>query len=180
MFHTTYFPRRVCGTCLPQLNHIANPSGHQISTSASRYKTKFDLSDDLTNGPHDLIGPPRPASNLRPVKFAVREGESPLEARLRTLRQETQKLNQDWWTQHNREFKQGRENFIKNILETKYPNEPDKSTLSADEMSQFYREFMNQQWKSHVEYNKEWQKRNWSIIFLSARVKLEKLLDRGR
>lgn len=62
-----------------------------------------------------------------------------MEARLRTLRQETQKLNQDWWTQHNREFKQGRENFIKNILETKYPNEPDKSTLSADEMSEFYR-----------------------------------------
>ena len=42
------------------------------------------------------------------------------------------------------------------------------------------REFMNHQWKSHVEYNKEWQKKNWSIIFLSARVKLEKLLDRGR
>ena len=50
-----------------------------------------------------------------------------------------QKFNQDWWTEHNREFKQGRENFIKNILETKYPDEPDKSTLSADEMSQFYR-----------------------------------------
>ena len=62
-----------------------------------------------------------------------------MEGRLRNLRQETQKLNQDWWTEHNREFKQGRENFIKNILETKYPNEPDKSTLSADEMSEFYR-----------------------------------------
>ena len=69
----------------------------------------------------------------------MREGESALEARLRSLRQETQKFNQDWWTKHNREFKQGRENFIKNILETKYPDEPDKSTLSADEMSQFYR-----------------------------------------
>jgi len=110
----------------------------------------------------------------------VREGESALEARLRSLRQETQKFNQDWWTEHNREFKQGRENFIKNILETKYPDEPDKSTLSADEMSQFYREFMNRQWKGHVEYNKEWQKRNWTIIFLSARVKLQRLLDRGR
>ena len=135
----------------------------------------------------------------------MREGESALEARLRRLRQETQKFNQDWWTEHNREFKQGRENFIKNILETKYPDEPDKSTLSADEMSQFYRyspfktssfnipliilssillqyfrEFMNRQWKGHVEYNKEWQKRNWTIIFLSARVKLQRLLDRGR
>jgi len=180
MFHTARLPRRVCQTYVTQFNFTSNSTGHEMSTSASRHKTKFDLSDDLTNGPHDLIGPPRPASNLRPVKFAVRETETPLELRLRNLRQETQKFNQDWWTEHNREFKQGRESFIKNILETKYPNEPDKSTLSADEMSQFYREFMNQQWKSHVEYNKEWQKRNWSIIFLSARVKLEKLLDRGR
>ena len=62
-----------------------------------------------------------------------------MEVRLRNLRQETQKFNQDWGTDHNGEFKQGRESFIKNILETKYPNEPDKSTLSADEMSQFYR-----------------------------------------
>ena len=63
MFHTVHFPRRVCKTYLPQFNYISN--------SASRHKAKFDLSDDLTNGPHDLIGPPRPASNLRPVKFAV-------------------------------------------------------------------------------------------------------------
>ena len=68
MFHTPHIPRRACGTCLLRLNHISNS---QISTSASRQKTKFDLSDDLTNGPHDLIGPPRPASNLRPIKFAV-------------------------------------------------------------------------------------------------------------
>ena len=73
----------------------------------------------------------------------MREGESLLEVRLRKLRQETQKINQDWWTEHNREFKQGRESFIKNILETKYPNEPEKSTLSADEMSEFYRFVMS-------------------------------------
>ena len=40
-----------------------------------------------------------------------------MEARLRNLRQETQKFNQDWWTNHNKQFKQGRESFIKNILE---------------------------------------------------------------
>jgi len=180
MLHTIPFPSRQCRIVLLHLEHSGNITKHQVSTSAHLFKAKFDLSDDLTSGPHDLIGPPRPASNLRPVKFAVREGESALEARLRSLRQETQKFNQDWWTEHNREFKQGRENFIKNILETKYPDEPDKSTLSADEMSQFYREFMNRQWKGHVEYNKEWQKRNWTIIFLSARVKLQRLLDRGR
>ena len=78
-------------------------------------------------------------TNLRPVKFAISQNESTLEKKLRSLRQETQKFNQDWWTKHNTDFKLGREEFIKEILRTKYPNEPDKTTLSADEMSIFYR-----------------------------------------
>ena len=68
MFHTTCITRHICRT---QLNKISNYPFRHISTSTSRLKSKFDLSDDLTSGPHDLIGPPRTASNLRPVKFAV-------------------------------------------------------------------------------------------------------------
>ena len=40
---------------------------------------------------------------------------------------------------HNNQFKQGREQFIKKILAAEYPDQPDKNTLSADEMSIFYR-----------------------------------------
>ena len=134
----------------------------------------FQSEADVVNGRYDLIGPPRKGSNLRPVKFAIRDNETELEVRLRELRQETQKFNQDWWTKHNKDFKDGREDFIKHILETKYPDEPDKTTLSADEMSIFYREFMNKQWASHLQYNKDWQRRNWSIIALMARVNIQK------
>ena len=84
------------------------------------------------------------------MKFAVPKDESELHKRLRILRQETQKFNEEWWTKHNAEFKEGREEFIKDILKTKYPNESDKSTLSADEMSIFYRNFMNKNWKNHL------------------------------
>lgn len=136
-------------------------------------------SDDVVNGKYDLIGPPRPVSNLRPVKFAKNPSESDLAVRLRELRQETQKFNQDWWVKHNTEFKRERADFIKNILETKYPSQTDKTTLSADEMSIFYREFMNKQRKNHLEYNKEWQKRNWTIIGLMARVKVQNLITRS-
>ena len=132
-------------------------------------------SDDIVSGKYDLIGPPRNISNLRPVKFAVSSDETELQKRLRTLRQETQKFNQEWWIKHNTDFKEGREEFIKDILRTKYPNELDKTTLSADEMSIFYRDFMNKHWRSHLDYNKDWQKRNWEIIWLMFRVKLQKL-----
>ena len=125
------------------------------------------------SGKYDLIGPPRNISNLRPVKFAVSSEETELQGKLRTLRQETQKFNHEWWTKHNTDFKVGREEFIKDILKTKYPNEQDKTTLSADEMSIFYRDFMNKHWKSHLDYNKEWQRRNWTIIWFMFKVKLQ-------
>ena len=130
----------------------------------------------MVSGKYDLIGPPRSISNLRPWKFAVPAEETELQRRLRELRQETQNFNQEWWTKHNTEFKDGREEFIKDILSTKYASEPDKTTLSADEMSTFYRDFMNKNWSSHLEYNKEWQRRNWNIIWLMFRVKVESLL----
>jgi hypothetical protein len=50
---------------------------------------------------------------------------------------------QEFWEQHNTAFKEGREKFVRNILATKYPDQPDKKTLSADEMSIFYRNFLN-------------------------------------
>merc|ERR1712129_181355 len=74
-------------------------------------------SDDVVNGPYDLIGPPRPGSNLRPVKFAKNQsGESELAVRLRELRQETQKFNQEWWIEHNRNSKKGELNLSRTFL----------------------------------------------------------------
>merc|ERR1712002_1196299 len=36
-------------------------------------------SDDIVSGPYDLIGPPRPGSNLRPIKFSKQADESDLQ-----------------------------------------------------------------------------------------------------
>ena len=46
---------------------------------------------------HDWIGPPDKYSNLRPIHFYIPENESPLEQKLRELRQETQEWNQQFW-----------------------------------------------------------------------------------
>eukprot|EP00091_Calanus_sinicus_P025506 TRINITY_DN976_c0_g1_i1.p1 TRINITY_DN976_c0_g1~~TRINITY_DN976_c0_g1_i1.p1 ORF type:complete len:175 (-),score=48.11 TRINITY_DN976_c0_g1_i1:23-547(-) len=162
-------------TRLPQVRRYQLALASLPRFLSSSVHTQENQTDDVVNGKYDLIGPPRPVSKLRPVKFATSPDDSELAIRLRELRQETQKFNQDWWTDHNKQFKEGREEYIKNILETQYPGQTDKSTLTADEMSIFYREFMNKQWKNHLEYNKEWQKRNWSIIGLMARVKLQTL-----
>ena len=126
----------------------------------------------------DLIGPPDPASNLRPVKFKVPENETELQKRLRLLRQETQEFNQKFWSEHNAEFVKGREDHIAKVLKEKYENDVTKTTISAEEMSVYYKKFLDSKWKAHIDYNLEWQKRNFSILFLAFRVQLESIFQR--
>ena len=38
---------------------------------------------------------------------------------------------------------------------------------------------MNAQWQDHLDYNKEWQKRNFKIIFLTALVYLHNMFKFG-
>nr|XP_054386915.1 cytochrome c oxidase assembly factor 8 isoform X12 [Pongo abelii] len=68
---------------------------------------------------HDWIGPPDKYSNLRPVHFYIPENESPLEQKLRKLRQETQEWNQQFWANQNLTFSKEKEEFIHSRLKTK-------------------------------------------------------------
>ena len=115
---------------------------------------------------YDLVGPPDTASNLRPIKFKIPENETELQKRLRNLREETQEFNQKFWSQHNSEFVEGRDAHIQKVLKEKYQNEVNKSTISAEEMSVYYKKFLDSKWRSHIDYNLEWQKRNFTILFL--------------
>ena len=56
----------------------------------------------------DLIGPPDPVSNLRPIIFAKSENESRLEKKFREAREDTQIWNQNFWTEHNNNFQKVR------------------------------------------------------------------------
>ncbi|XP_038602291.1 cytochrome c oxidase assembly factor 8 isoform X1 [Tachyglossus aculeatus] len=106
----------------------------------------------------DWIGPPDRYSNLRPVRFYVPEDESPLEQRLRKLRQETQEWNQRFWAGQNLAFRKEKEEFIYRRLKAKGLELRDetgqKITLSADEMADFYKEFLSKNFKKHLNYNR--------------------------
>lgn len=64
---------------------------------------------------------------------------------------------------------QEREEYLKKNL-------PDgKQNLTADEMSVFYKAFLDKNWKIHIAYNIEWYKKNVTLLKLSIQVKLRKL-----
>ncbi|CAG4906821.1 unnamed protein product [Colias eurytheme] len=117
----------------------------------------------------DMVGPPDPVSNLRRIVFKQPANEGQLEKKYRELRAEVQDWNQEFWTQHNSRFFKERENYLKNNL-------PEgKSSLTADEMSVFYKAFLDKNWKTHINYNIEWYKKNITLLGLSIRVKLRRI-----
>ena len=125
-----------------------------------------------------MIGPPDPISNLRPIKITPSKNETPTQQKLRELRIEAQEFNQKFWLEHNREFTQGRAEYVKKVLQEKYPHEKGKTTINANEMSVFYKKFLDDHWNSHLDYNRQWQRRNFHILFLALKVKLETMFRR--
>ncbi|XP_019807369.1 cytochrome c oxidase assembly factor 8 isoform X4 [Tursiops truncatus] len=107
---------------------------------------------------HDWIGPPDKYSNLRPVHFYIPENESPLEQKLRELRQETQEWNQQFWANQNLTFLKEKEKFIDSRLKAKglelTAESGKKATLNAEEMADFYKEFLSKNFQKHMYYNR--------------------------
>ncbi|NWR17906.1 APOP1 protein, partial [Emberiza fucata] len=128
----------------------------------------------------DWIGPPDKLSNLRPIIFYVPPEESALERRLREARQEAQASNQRFWARHNRAFRQEKEEFIYSRLKAKGLEMRDesgqKAALSAEEMADFYKDFLSKNLKKHLQYNRDWYKHNFRITFLMGQVALVRAL----
>ncbi|NXN94141.1 APOP1 protein, partial [Rhinopomastus cyanomelas] len=107
---------------------------------------------------NDWIGPPDKHSNLRPVIFYVPPEESPLERRLREARQESQACDQHFWARHNCAFSQEKEEFIYSRLKSKGLEIRDetgqKATLNAEEMADFYKDFLSKNFRKHMQYNR--------------------------
>ncbi|RZB77456.1 dolichyl-diphosphooligosaccharide--protein glycosyltransferase subunit 1-like, partial [Asbolus verrucosus] len=45
----------------------------------------------------------------------------------------------------------------------------EKRQLTADEMSEFYKNFLDKHWETHLRYNFEWYTRNFALLFLAFR-----------
>ncbi|XP_069577504.1 cytochrome c oxidase assembly factor 8 isoform X1 [Brachyistius frenatus] len=156
----------------------AAAAGRAAPTDTSAKRSTSRPAASIT---HDWIGPPNPLSNLRPIVYRVPENESELEARLRHLRQETEDWNHDFWTNQNITFSKEKETFIISHLKAKGLTGRDESgrrqSLNSEEMSMFYKSFLDKNRIRHANYNKsrQWYRRNFTITFLMARVALNSM-----
>ncbi|XP_058471387.1 cytochrome c oxidase assembly factor 8 [Solea solea] len=140
---------------------------------------KWSNSRPAADSTYDWIGPPNPLSNLRPIVYHVPENESPLQRRLRTLRQETEDWNHQFWTKQNIAFNKEKHAFITSQLKEKGLGVRDENgrrrSLDSEEMAKFYKNFLDENTTRHANYNREWYRRNFTITFLMARVTLRNM-----
>ncbi|XP_075471103.1 cytochrome c oxidase assembly factor 8 isoform X1 [Ascaphus truei] len=150
---------------------LASPPGPR---TASRFTAKTISFCPPADSKYDWIGPPDRYSNLRTIKYYIPKNESELERKLRELRQETQDWNAIFWANHNLTFIKEKEEFIISRLKALGLEERDeegrKRTLNAEEMADFYRDFLSKNFTKHACYNRDWYKLNFTITFLMGRV----------
>ena len=61
-------------------------------------------------------------------------------------------------------------NYVIQVLKERYPDEPSRDTVSAEDMSEFYKAHLNARWRDHLDYNIEWQRRNFREGFVCDSV----------
>ena len=61
-------------------------------------------------------------------------------------------------------FFQEKKEFMEEVMAAK------ERPPTAEEMSEFYRKSLDKDRQKHLDYNKEWQKRNFKMLFLSVKA----------
>jgi len=135
---------------------------------------------------YDLIGPADKISNLRAYKYFIPEKESKCEYEYRKLREEVQEFNHQYWTEQNLKFIEAKKKFSElkrmerlylNKSENKQPDTIDPE-LNAKLMNEFYKEFLNDNYLNHYEYNKKWFNYNFSLLMPALRVYVYRLRNK--
>ncbi|EDV29874.1 uncharacterized protein TRIADDRAFT_20194, partial [Trichoplax adhaerens] len=122
----------------------------------------------------DDVGQPDPQSNIRPFILREKSLESPSERYLRQMRRDVQEWNHQFWREQNINFQQCKKEYIaKRDANCKMKESNDEEThLHADELAEFYGQFLNDNYKIHINYNKEWYKKNFYLLALTVYTKL--------
>ncbi|KAH9507207.1 Cytochrome c oxidase assembly factor 8 [Bulinus truncatus] len=150
------------GTCLVGLHQR-----HYYSTQKKDSKKIKIHQQAPIGGKYDWIGPPDPVSNIRPIQFHEPQNETPTEKTFRLRRSKILLWNQNFWAHHNSTFFKAKEDYV---LKNQKTDSDGKTSISSDELSVFYKKFLDENRKSHLNYNREWYKHNISLLWPALKV----------
>nr|XP_054759031.1 COA8 family protein CBG23705, mitochondrial-like [Lytechinus pictus] len=140
---------------------------------------------------HDWIGPADKKSNLRLIILAQPEQETDSERDYRVMRTATYEWNHQFWSKQNEIFIKAKEQFVQERLGNKQKEIKDssgneavisgvKQVLSAEEMAEFYQQFLKENQHSFKDYNKQWYSKNFSLLWPAIKANVSKLMKKNK
>ncbi|CAG2170544.1 unnamed protein product [Oppiella nova] len=124
-----------------------------LSVHCHRCLSGKPATSDDSNDHVDRVSPTgHPVSNLRLIHFGRPANETPPERELRLKRSALQKWNHEYWLKNNADFQRQKSDYIERELKALRGQEF-KSSLSYDELSLFYKSFLDSNHKKHMNYN---------------------------
>ncbi|KAL5463294.1 hypothetical protein EMCRGX_G032186 [Ephydatia muelleri] len=144
----------------------------------------------------NLIGPPDPVSNIRPIKR--RDPRNDAEKALHKLEEDIWKFNHNFWSEQNSKFDkvstypqsvphstilwQCKALFIEKTLSERRQqgNDEPVQKLTANELSAFYKQFLNERYGEQAMYFRCWFQRNVALTWLLLKVRVYNLLRRQK
>lgn len=116
---------------------------------------------------YDFVGPPNPESNIREVIYS--KATHPEEEVLNVKRSMTYHWNDQFWTRHNNNFFTEKKKFIEQSNAASGSGQE-----VSDKLSIFYKDFLEKNHDTYMEYNREWYRQNFTLLWMNARAALLK------
>ena len=130
----------------------------------------------LTSKQYDLIGPPDKISNIRKYKIAIPENESKYELQYRLAREKLDEFNHQYWSQQNLKYNFERQKYLKSIKSLNIKNNETTNELDSNLMSTFYKNYLDDSFITHYNYNRQWYSYNFQLLLPALKVFLYRLL----
>ncbi|KAJ7774553.1 hypothetical protein DFH07DRAFT_952265 [Mycena maculata] len=139
----------------------------------------------------DHVGPPHPISNMRPMiydedapastqrayhPYSLHEFDpepaSPYKLQWKLQRQQLDEFHHTFWLESNTRFERGKQEALSRLPETATALDKERA------LSEFYRQWVEQEDRRTGEYTEEWRQRNRSSLILASRVAYQKFTAR--
>ncbi|XP_053206801.1 cytochrome c oxidase assembly factor 8-like [Panonychus citri] len=102
-----------------------------------------------------------PKSHINLIANAVPQDESDSEKNYRKLFEENQLWNHNYWQDNNTRFLKEKAEFIE---KQRLQQGDDSIAFSQEDLIPFYKEFLDKNYNKHIEYNREWYRRQFKLL----------------
>ncbi|KAL9954714.1 hypothetical protein ACROYT_G042285 [Oculina patagonica] len=134
------------------------------SASGSPSRSKFNL-----------VGPRDYKSNIRKIVYAKSKDETNTEKYFREQQQELNTWHQDFWERQNEKFSKSKKAFLQ-LRPRNLENDTNKEL--ADDLSKFYKNFLDGHYKVHSQYLRAWYRRNFHLLWTGLQASTSRFLSK--